>query len=736
MIRENAAVFACQERTMPSRTLVARLLPVIALLSLAALACNLQVGAEPTPAAATAVGVERPIVEIVAPAEGATFRRGQTVSVHARAVSSSGITLVELLVNGIRVASQPPAEGASPVAVDVVLDYKPEQVGTVALAVRAYSSAIVGQPATRTITVLPDTGITTPQTTYLPPSATPYNALCRARVNVNLNFRGGPSVNYGILATLVAGAEAQIVAYADQPDGRWWQVMSGGQWGWIKSDYTTQLGDCSAIRPGSVPPSPSPVPSATPLPTQPGVTATPTLPDLRLSLLEGPRQVQLGADGTAVAVYLVQVQNGGGQPSAQFRLAVLKPDGSIAYFDVPGMNPGQAFQVPSGGLSVTFYTPGLNRILVTVDDDNRVAESNEGNNQAYLDVSVSPGPATYTPPPAPTHTPFPTSTPQPTAAPPDNGGDTGGNQVSEVATFDQHGGAITALAFSPDGLTLASSSRDGTVRLWSAAAQQELLTLSGHTDRVLDVAFHPSGTLVASASWDHTVRLWDTSTGAQVLTLDHGAPASFVAFSPDGARVASGGENPEAQGGLLGLVRIFDVNTGTAIAAIQTYGLITGLDFFNAGTVAVATAGQNCQQGGGGVELFEAATGQSSLQLVGDTGWITALVVDSANGAIYASGQEALCAGNPVIWQWTGGALQATLTGAEGAITGLDFGAWGAELAASADSGRVWIWSLTLGGVMQTVETRGSATAVAMTPDGSLIATGDSNGEIRVWRLG
>ena len=75
-----------------------------------------------------------------------------------------------------------------------------------------------------------------------------------------------------------------------------------------------------------------------------------------------------------------------------------------------------------------------------------------------------------------------------------------------------HTHAVTAVAFSPDGHTLATTSRDQTVRLWNVTdpAHPTLLgqPLTGHTGPVFAVVFSPDGRTLATGSDDQTVRLW------------------------------------------------------------------------------------------------------------------------------------------------------------------------------------------------------------------------------------
>jgi WD40 repeat protein/serine/threonine protein kinase len=120
-----------------------------------------------------------------------------------------------------------------------------------------------------------------------------------------------------------------------------------------------------------------------------------------------------------------------------------------------------------------------------------------------------------------------------------------------------HDGIVTAVAFSPDGQTVLSGSADGTAALWQVA-DGERLHLLQHTGGkiVWTVAFSPDGKTVLSASADGTARLWDANTGCERSRLDHGEGVTVRAavFSPDGGTVLTGSSDGKA--------RIWDPVTG------------------------------------------------------------------------------------------------------------------------------------------------------------------------------
>ncbi len=112
-----------------------------------------------------------------------------------------------------------------------------------------------------------------------------------------------------------------------------------------------------------------------------------------------------------------------------------------------------------------------------------------------------------------------------------------------------HRGLVVALAYSPDGRTLASASADGTARLWDLATGTLTATLQSPAARANCVAFAPDGRSLAVGYGEPTglVQIWDTDPPRRRESwVAHPRATRGIAFSPNGSLLATAGDTREA----------------------------------------------------------------------------------------------------------------------------------------------------------------------------------------------
>lgn len=292
-----------------------------------------------------------------------------------------------------------------------------------------------------------------------------------------------------------------------------------------------------------------------------------------------------------------------------------------------------------------------------------------------------------------------------------------GKEISRMS----HEAGLIEIAYSPDGASLITTSRDSMARIWQLRSQREVSRLN-HQIGVTDVTYSPDGKYLVTAGGKY-IQVWETSNGRSIVRVNTSGKGFILgaAYSPNGRWLATAG----TFSGNADTAQIWEIGGDEVAQAKKAFELPYKSGLFE---IAFSPDGKWLATAGGDrtARIWEVSS-QKEMVVMNHKRAVNAIAFSPDGKRIATAGDD----GTARIWEVSSGQLLVSIPHRR-AVTAVAFSPDGKWIATASRDRTAQVWDASNGRQVSRMEHRKFVTSVSFSADGRFIATA-SGKTAQIW---